>query len=105
MSFKCLIIDPMHSSIVPLLTEIGIDPDYRPDITRAEVLKIIGSYPSLILRSKLSVDKEILAAAINLKFIARAGAGMDQIDVEEAGKKGIILFNASEGNNDAVGEH
>lgn len=105
MSFKCLIIDPMHSSIISLLKEIGIEPVYMPDAKREEVLKIINDYPGLLLRSKLAVDKNFLDAAGNLKFIARAGAGMDQIDVEEAGKRGIQLFNASEGNADAVGEH
>ena len=105
MPFKCLIIDPMHSSIIPLLSEIGIEPVYKPEITRKEVLEIIQDYPGLMLRSKLTVDKEILDRAGKLKFIARAGAGMDQIDVADAESRGIVLFNASEGNMDAVGEH
>ena len=105
MSFNCLIIDPMHSSIVPLLGEIGIIGNYQPEITRTEVLKILPDYDGLILRSKLTVDTEILDASKNLKFIARAGAGIDQIDVEQTKIRGIQLINASEGNADAVGEH
>ena len=105
MSFNCLIIDPMHSSIVPLLGDIGIIGNYQPEITRTEVLKILPDYDGLILRSKLTVDTEILDASKNLKFIARAGAGMDQIDVEQTKIRGIQLINASEGNADAVGEH
>ena len=95
----------MHSSIVPLLGDIGIIGNYQPEITRTEVLKILPDYDGLILRSKLTVDTEILDASKNLKFIARAGAGMDQIDVEQTKIRGIQLINASEGNADAVGEH
>jgi D-3-phosphoglycerate dehydrogenase len=105
MSLKCLIIDHMHPSILPMLREIGITPDYMPDISAEEVIKLIPHYEGLILRSKTKVDKIFLKHALKLKFIARGGAGMDQIDVEEALRKDILLFNASEANCDAVGEH
>lgn len=105
MPFKCLIIDPMDLSILPMLEGIGIVPVYRPDIQREEVLAILHEHDGLMLRSKLTVDKAFLSKSGNLKFIARAGAGLDQIDIEEAERLGIPLFNASEGNCDAVGEH
>jgi D-3-phosphoglycerate dehydrogenase / 2-oxoglutarate reductase len=101
----CLIIDEMHESIIPMLERISVKADYRPEISRAEILNIIGNYEGLIIRSKTSVDKELLSRAVKLKFIARAGAGMDQIDVEETEKKNILLFNAPEGNRDALAEH
>jgi D-3-phosphoglycerate dehydrogenase len=102
---SCLIVDEMHPSIVPMLKDAGIVPDYRPVISKEEVYKIIGNYQGLIVRSKLQVNKELLDKASELKFIGRAGAGMDMIDVHEAEKKNILLFNAPEGNRDALAEH
>ncbi|MDQ3536571.1 MAG: phosphoglycerate dehydrogenase [Bacteroidota bacterium] len=104
-SGRCLIVDEMHPSIVPLLESIGYKGDYLPDINKEEVLKIIHLYTGLIVRSKLYINKDILDHAINLKFIARAGAGLDQIDIEEINKRNIQIFNAPEGNRDAVAEH
>ncbi len=95
----------MHESIVPLLTELGFDVDYLPEINRDEVLESISIYQGLILRSKLLVDKAILDRAEQLEFIARAGAGLDKIDLDEVSKRGIKLLNAPEGNRDALGEH
>ncbi|HXA00479.1 MAG TPA: NAD(P)-dependent oxidoreductase [Cytophagaceae bacterium] len=102
---RCLIIDEMHSSIIPMLERIFVQPDYRPMISRNEIMDIIGNYEGIIIRSKTFLDKELLSQAIKLKFIARAGAGMDQIDMEEAGRRNILLLNAPEGNRDALAEH
>jgi D-3-phosphoglycerate dehydrogenase / 2-oxoglutarate reductase len=103
--FSCLIIDEMHASILPMLKEIGVDAIYRPDIKTQEVPDAIQGFEGLIVRSKLKITPEVLQKADTLRFIARAGAGMDNIDprVVDAGK--ITLLNASEGNRDAVGEH
>jgi D-3-phosphoglycerate dehydrogenase len=100
----CLIIDDMHDSIVPLLEAIDIKPDYRPDITKAELLEIIGNYQGIIVRSKVFFGKEIIEKATQLQFIARAGAGLDNLDTAELEKRNILLLNAPEGNRDAVAE-
>ncbi|MFN6945573.1 MAG: 2-hydroxyacid dehydrogenase [Cytophagaceae bacterium] len=105
MNFKILIVDDMHSSILPMLEELGLEADYRPDIGRADILACIERYDGLIVRSKTKVDSELLNKASALKLIARAGAGLDQISVEEAIERKIHLINASEGNRDALGEH
>jgi D-3-phosphoglycerate dehydrogenase / 2-oxoglutarate reductase len=102
---KCLIIDEMHPSIVPLLQGIGVDADYRPTITREEVLDIVSPYEGIIVRSKMLLDKEFFLKAKSLRYIGRAGAGMDQIDVKVASEHDVILLNAPEGNRDALGEH
>ncbi|MDQ3395313.1 MAG: phosphoglycerate dehydrogenase [Bacteroidota bacterium] len=104
-SGRCLIVDEMHPSIIPLLNSIGYSGDYFPKITKNEVLQIIHEYDGLVVRSKLVINKDILGPAKKLKFIARAGAGLDQIDIEEVDKRNILLFNAPEGNRDAVAEH
>jgi D-3-phosphoglycerate dehydrogenase / 2-oxoglutarate reductase len=102
---SCLIIDEMHPSIIPMLEQISVRPDYHPGISREEILAMIGNYEGIMIRSKTSIDKELLSKAAKLKFIARAGSGMDQIDVEEAKRRNILIINAPEGNRDALGEH
>ncbi|WP_037574567.1 NAD(P)-dependent oxidoreductase [Sporocytophaga myxococcoides] len=102
---KFIIVDEMHPSIVSMLEGIGIVPDYRPSVTRMDLLKIVMNYEGLIVRSKVKIDKELLDLATNLKIIARAGAGLDQIDIEEVNRRNIKVVNAPEGNRDAVGEH
>lgn len=102
---KCLIVDDMHESIIPLLDEIGFEANYQPDISRENLLQIISDYHGLLIRSKTNVDQELIDAAINLEFIGRAGAGLDKIDVAYVESKGIEILNAPEGNRDALAEH
>lgn len=102
---RILIADDMHECILPLLKEQGYEPVYLPVIDRGAILKIIGEFYGLIIRSKTAVDKELIDAGINLKFVARAGAGMDKVDEEYLDKSGIKAINAPEGNRDALGEH
>jgi D-3-phosphoglycerate dehydrogenase len=101
---KVLIIDEMHLSIIPLLEKEGFGVDYLPEIKREEIIKIVHEYEGLIIRSKTPMDKPLLEKAVKLKFIGRAGAGLDKIDLEYLKERGIHLFHAAEGNKDAVGE-
>jgi D-3-phosphoglycerate dehydrogenase / 2-oxoglutarate reductase len=101
---KVLIIDEMHLSIIPLLEGEGFSVNYRPDIKREEIMDIIHEYEGLIIRSKTPMDKPLLQKATKLRFIGRAGAGLDKIDLEYLEERGIHLFHAAEGNRDAVGE-
>ena len=105
MAHKILIIDLMHESINQLLNNIGYEVDYEPNISISEINKRLGEYEGLILRSKIKVDKQLIENGRNLKFIARAGAGLDLVDEEFLKEKNIILLNAPEGNRVAVGEH
>jgi D-3-phosphoglycerate dehydrogenase len=101
---KILIIDEMHLSIIPLLENAGYKVDYKPEIGRPEIEAIIKEYVGLIIRSKTPMDKPLLEKAVNLKFIGRAGAGLDKIDLKYLAERDIKLFHAAEGNKDAVGE-
>ena len=101
---KVLIIDDMHESITSLLTGIGLESDYKPDISKEELLSIIGNYEGILVRSKVFFGKDIIEKAAKLRFIGRAGAGLDNLDVEELSRRNIKLLNAPEGNRDAVGE-
>ncbi|MEM7298404.1 MAG: NAD(P)-dependent oxidoreductase [Bacteroidota bacterium] len=102
---RVLIADEMHESIVSLLKEAGFDPVYLPIIKREEILRLIPEFNGLVIRSKTDVDRELIDTASNLKFVARAGAGIDKLDVKYLEQKKIQVFNAPEGNRDALGEH
>ena len=84
---------------------MGYHCDYRPTIKPDDALQIIGTYEGLVMRSKFKLNKQYIDAGTNLRFVCRAGAGMDNMDETYAEKKGIALINAPEGNMDAVGEH
>ncbi|WMN11715.1 NAD(P)-dependent oxidoreductase [Marivirga salinae] len=102
---KILVIDEMHESITPLLNELNLEVDYMPKINREEIISIIGDYEGLIVRSKTYIDAELLQNTNKLKFVARAGAGVDNVEVNELEKRNIHLINAPEGNRDALAEH
>jgi D-3-phosphoglycerate dehydrogenase len=95
----------MHPSIVPGLEAIDCEVDYSPDISRDEIMRVIGKYSGIVIRSKTELDQEILDKAVNLRFIARAGAGIEKIDEAICAERGIRILNAPEGNRDALGEH
>jgi D-3-phosphoglycerate dehydrogenase len=80
---------------------------YRPDMTRAELMEELGTVDALIIKSKTTIDAELLAAGHRSrpKLIVRAGAGTDHIDVEEVKRRGIHLATTKGANADAVGEH
>jgi D-3-phosphoglycerate dehydrogenase / 2-oxoglutarate reductase len=101
---KVLIIDDVAKFLITGLEEIGYTVSYLPNINRAEVLALIAPYEVLVVRTKTVIDNEIFSAAKNLKIIARAGSGLDYIDIVIAKQRNIICFNAGEANADAVGE-
>jgi len=102
---KVLIIDEVHSSMAEGLESLGYVVDEFLTLSKQETIAIIGQYTGLILRSKFFLDAEFLNAANQLKFIARAGAGLDLIDLAVCQEKNISVFSANEGNKDAVAEH
>lgn len=102
---KILIVDDIHPVFLQKLQNADMAVDYLPDIRKEAVLAIIPQYSGLVIRSKFQVDTAFMDAATNLVFIARGGAGMDNIDDTYAHKKGITLINAPEGNCDAMAEH
>lgn len=105
MTVKCLIVDVLHPSIHTMLTEINVEYDYLPDITREEIINKLPGYDGLIIRSKTRVDAELLARADNLKFVGRPGSGIDDLDEKILSQKNITIISAPEGNRDAVAEH
>ena len=102
---KVLFIDSVHPLIGEELLTMGFECDFFPDYGRSDFLMLAERYAGIIIRSKIKIDKEFLGKAINLKFIARVGSGMENIDAAYAEKRGIRCLNSPEGNRDAVGEH
>ncbi|MGZ3750496.1 MAG: 2-hydroxyacid dehydrogenase [Mucilaginibacter sp.] len=105
MKKSILIVDDIHPIFIEQAEALGYHCDYQPAIKPELAFEIIGNYEGLVIRSKFLVDRRVIDLAKNLRFIVRAGAGMDNIDEDYAGEKGIQLINAPEGNRDAVGEH
>lgn len=102
---KILIADHLHPAFKLEAEKLGFECDDMPLISREETLEILKDYSGIAIRTKFQVDKELIAAGTSLQFIARAGAGMDNVDEEYAHSKGIVCINAPEGNRDAVAEH
>jgi len=105
MKNNILIVDDIHPVFIEQAEALGYTCDYRPLIKANETFEIIGDYAGLVIRSKFNVDRSVIDAGTNLRFVCRAGAGMDNIDEAYATEKNITLINAPEGNMDAVGEH
>lgn len=102
---KVLIVDDLHPAFKQQVLAMGFDCDDLPNITRKEVEAIISQYIGLAIRTKFQVDSALIQKATQLKFIARAGAGMDNIDELAVKERGILCINAPEGNQNAVAEH
>lgn len=102
---KVLIAEPTHQNLLTNLEKVGFLCDYKPELTFSELQNIIPEYEGLVIRSKFKINKVFIDKAVSLKFIARAGAGMENVDTEYAESKKIICFKSPEGNKDSVGEH
>jgi D-3-phosphoglycerate dehydrogenase / 2-oxoglutarate reductase len=102
---QCLLIDPMHASIFDMLNAIGWHGVDASEKRLEEIIPIIHQYEGIFVRTRTRVDATLLGTSPNLKFVARAGAGLDNIDVPFLDKHNISIVHASEGNRDAVGEY
>lgn len=102
---KILHIDSNHPLMIEQLQQNGYENTTNYTSSKQEIEAIIGNYHGIVIRSRFSIDKTFLNKATNLKFIARVGAGLENIDTQYAASKGIALISAPEGNKTAVGEH
>ncbi len=101
---KILITDKTDESIITMLQNAGFSVDYKPDISRGELLKIIKDYDAILVRGRTKVDKEVIDRAEKLKLIGRIGVGLDNIDLKTAKEKGIEVVNAGAATADSVAE-
>ena len=102
---KILHLDKNHSSLINGLDKAGLINIKAYNSTKSAISKIIHEFDGIIIRSRLKLDSNLLLKARNLKFIARVGAGVENIDINYAKEKNIKIITSSEGNRNAVAEH
>jgi D-3-phosphoglycerate dehydrogenase len=102
---KTLHLDTNHPLLLKQLCDLGFQNHEDYTSSKEEIMAKIHLYDGFIIRSRFSIDKRFLDKAINLKFIGRVGAGLENIDCKYAAYKNIELIAAPEGNRNAVGEH
>ena len=102
---KILLIDTVHSLLKTKLKEVNHECDEAYKKSKLEIEAIIHNYHGIIIRSRFNLDKKFIDKATNLKFIARAGSGLENIDVAYAKVKNIKCYNAAKGNRQSVAEH
>lgn len=99
-----IFIDTVHDYLKEQLEALGFQCDDHTSTPKEEVEAILGRYDGIVIRSRMPMNEMTLRKATRLKFIARSGAGMENIDTTYCERQNIALFNAPEGNRDAVGE-
>ncbi|OYT26223.1 MAG: 3-phosphoglycerate dehydrogenase [Thermoprotei archaeon ex4572_64] len=103
-TYRVLITDNVDSFVIDELRKAGLDVDYKPGISRDELLRVISNYNILVVRSRTKVTKEVIDQAVSLKLIARIGVGLDNIDINYAKNKNIEVINTPEGPTESVAE-
>ena len=102
---KVLITDKVHPYMIEAFQSCGWQVDYDTSVDNAMLERIIHQFDGIIINSKIIMDRQKMDKAIQLKFIGRVGSGMEIIDIKYAKKHGIAVYNAPEGNSNAVAEH
>jgi D-3-phosphoglycerate dehydrogenase len=105
MAPRVLIADKLSPAAVEIFKQRGVDADVKTGLSKDELLKIIGEYDGLAVRSATKADKDVIAAAKNLKVIGRAGIGVDNVDIPAATAAGIVVMNTPFGNSITTAEH
>ena len=101
---KILVCDAIHEDGVSMLQDAGFQVDLDTSITPEGLIEKIPSYDAIVIRSRTKVRKEVLEAATNLKAVARAGVGLDNVDLVVAKERGIEVINSPEAPSNAVAE-
>lgn len=99
-----LVCDPIHDDGVKILREAGYIVDLRTSITASELVDAVGDFDAIVVRSRTKVTDRVLEAGKRLKAVARAGVGLDNIDLIAAERLGIIVINSPEAPSNAVAE-
>jgi D-3-phosphoglycerate dehydrogenase / 2-oxoglutarate reductase len=102
---RVLVSEEIADGALRILRDNGIDVDVRTDLSPADLLDVIGGYDGLLVRSATKVSKEVIDAGERLQVIGRAGIGVDNVDVDAATRRGIVVANAPQGNILSTAEH
>jgi D-3-phosphoglycerate dehydrogenase len=102
---RVLIADKLSPAAVDIFRQRGVDADIKTGLSKDDLIKIIGDYDGLAVRSATKADKDVIAAAKALKVIGRAGIGVDNVDIPAATAAGIVVMNTPFGNSITTAEH
>lgn len=102
---KVLISDKLSPAAVQIFRDRGIEVDFKPGLSPADLRAIIAPYDGLAVRSATKVTRELMEAAPNLKVVGRAGIGVDNVDVTSATARGVVVMNTPFGNAITTAEH
>ncbi len=104
--FKILVSDKLAEQGLEILKkEPQFEVDYKPGMSKEELMEIIGNYDAIVIRSATKLPREVLEKANKLKAIGRAGIGVDNVDIDAATEKGIVVMNTPHGNTITTAEH
>lgn len=105
MSPRILVCDPIADDGVATLKASGMEVDVKTGLKPADLRSAVDGYEALVVRSETKVTREIIEAAPNLQVVGRAGVGVDNIDLEAATERGVVVVNAPTGNTISAAEH
>jgi D-3-phosphoglycerate dehydrogenase len=105
MAPRVLIADKLSPAAVDIFKNRGVDFDIKVGLSKDELIAVIGDYDGIAIRSGAKLDKDVIAAAHKLQVIARAGIGVDNVDIPAATAKGIVVMNTPFGNSITTAEH
>jgi len=105
MAPRVLIADKLSPAAVDIFKNRGLDFDIKVGLSKDELIAVIGDYDGIAIRSGAKLDKDVIAAADKLQVIARAGIGVDNVDIPAATAKGIVVMNTPFGNSITTAEH
>ncbi|WP_068874659.1 MULTISPECIES: phosphoglycerate dehydrogenase [unclassified Phenylobacterium] len=102
---RVLIADKLSPAAIDIFKQRGVDVDVKTGLPKDELLKIVHEYDGIAIRSATKVDRDVIAAAKNLKVVARAGIGVDNVDIPAATAAGVVVMNTPFGNSITTAEH
>ena len=102
---KVLIADKLSPAAVAIFKERGVEIDNKPGMTKEELLAVVDQYDGIAIRSATKITADVIKAAKKLKVVARAGIGVDNVDIPAATAAGVIVMNTPFGNSITTAEH
>ncbi|MFO0389243.1 MAG: phosphoglycerate dehydrogenase [Alphaproteobacteria bacterium] len=102
---KVLIADKLSQQAIEEFEKRGVKADVKTGLAVEDLLKIVGEYDGVAIRSATKITKEVLAAAKKLKVVGRAGIGVDNVDIPAATASGVVVMNTPFGNSITTAEH
>jgi D-3-phosphoglycerate dehydrogenase len=104
-TMKVLVCDPIAEDGIAILKRGGAEVEVKTGLKPADLARAVDGYDALVVRSETKITREVLEAASHLQVVGRAGVGVDNIDVDAATEKGVVVVNAPTGNTTSAAEH